>query len=93
MPREYTPRGLRRLLNLWPPYLFTGVRVRAIADDWRHAEVALRARGRNRNYVCTHFGGSLFAMTDPFWMLMVIHALGRDYIVWEKAGEVEFLNG
>ena len=91
MPREYTPRGLRRLLNLWPPYLFTGVRVRTIADDWRHAEVELRARWWNRNYVGVHFGGSLFAMTDPFWMLMVIHALGRDYIVWDRAGEIEFL--
>jgi acyl-coenzyme A thioesterase PaaI-like protein len=91
MPREYTARGLRRLLNLWPPYLFAGVRVCAIADDWWHAEVELRAHWWNRNYVGTHFGGSLFAMTDPFWMLMVIHALGRDYIVWDRAGEIEFL--
>lgn len=45
----------------------------------------------NRNYVGTHFGGSLFAMTDPFWMLMVLHHLGRDHLVWDKAGEIEFV--
>ena len=86
-----SPRGLRRLLNVWPPFLFAGVRVRAIGDDWRSAEVELRAHWWNRNYVGVHFGGSLFAMTDPFWMLLTIHAIGRDYIVWDKAGEIEFL--
>ena len=38
----------------------------------------------NRNYVGTHFGGSLFAMTDPFYMLMMMRNLGPDYIVWDK---------
>ena len=79
------------MLNLWPPYLFAGVRVRTIADDWGHAEVELRAHWWNRNYVGVHFGGSLFAMTDPFWMLLAVHRLGREYIVWDKAGEIAFL--
>ncbi len=91
MPRALSPRTLRRILNLWPPYLFAGVRVRAIGEDWRSAEVELRAHWWNRNYVGTHFGGSLFSMTDPFWMLLALHALGRDYIVWDKAGEIAFL--
>jgi acyl-coenzyme A thioesterase PaaI-like protein len=89
--RAVTARRLRRILNLWPPYLFAGVRVRTIADDWRHAEVELRAHWWNRNYVGVHFGGSLFAMTDPFWMLLAFHRLGREYIVWDKTGEIAFL--
>ncbi|MCM2335535.1 MAG: DUF4442 domain-containing protein [Pseudomonas sp.] len=84
-------RTLRHGLNLWPPFLFTGVHVTAIADDYRHARVELRMRPWNRNYVRTHFGGSLFAMTDPFWMLLVLQALGRDYIVWDKAGSIDFV--
>jgi hypothetical protein len=44
----------------------------------------------NRNYVGTHFGGSLFAMTDPFWMLLMLHAIGRDHIVWDRAAEITF---
>jgi acyl-coenzyme A thioesterase PaaI-like protein len=44
----------------------------------------------NANYVGTHFGGSLFAMTDPFYMLMVMANLGRDYIVWDKAASIRY---
>lgn len=82
---------LRHALNLWPPFLFSGIRVSMISRDWRHARVELRMRPWNRNYVGTHFGGSLFAMTDPFWMLMLLQSLGRDYIVWDKTGEIEFV--
>ncbi len=72
-----TPRTLRRILNLWPPFLFAGIRVTALSADFRQARVELRMRPWNRNYVGTHFGGSLFAMTDPFWMIMVKESLGR----------------
>ena len=82
---------MRRLLNVWPPFLFAGIRVAAISDDYRHATVDLRLRWYNRNYVGSHFGGSLFAMTDPFWMLLVMQALGRDYVVWDKAGSIDFV--
>ena len=44
----------------------------------------------NRNYVGTHFGGSLFAMTDPFYMLMMMRNLGPDYIVWDKHSRIDF---
>ena len=89
--KNLTPRKLRRLVNFWPPFLFTGIRLLEIADDWRYARVRLRLALFNRNYVGTHFGGSLFAMTDPFWMILVMECLGRDYIVWDKAGEIEFV--
>ena len=82
---------LRHILNLWPPFSFAGVHVTDLADDYRHARVELRMRPWNRNYVGTHFGGSLFAMTDPFWMLLTMKAMGRDYFVWDKAGTIEFI--
>jgi acyl-coenzyme A thioesterase PaaI-like protein len=85
------PRRLRRLMNLWPPFLFSGIRVLDIAEDWRSARVILRMRWYNRNYVGTHFGGSLFAMTDPYWMILVMECLGRDFIVWDKAADIEFV--
>ena len=81
---------LRHGLNLWPPFLFTGIHVARIGEDFRSARVELRMRPWNRNYVGTHFGGSLFAMTDPFWMLMTLHALGDDHIVWDKAATIDF---
>ena len=78
-------------MNLWPPFLFTGIHVTRIAPYWRHARVELRMRPWNRNYVRTHFGGSLFAMTDPFWMLLLMRLLGRDYYVWDQSGAIDFL--
>lgn len=89
--RTMTPGRLRRVFNLWPPYLFAGVRILHIAEDWRAADVEMRLHWWNRNYVGTHFGGSLFSMTDPFWMLLVLNALGRDYIVWDRAATIDFL--
>jgi acyl-coenzyme A thioesterase PaaI-like protein len=86
------PTRLKRLMNVWPPFVFSGVRVLDISEDWRQVTVRLRQRWFNRNYVGTHFGGTLFAMTDPFWMIMVMERLGRDYIVWDKAAEIEFVS-
>ncbi len=45
----------------------------------------------NRNYVGTHFGGSLYSMVDPFYMLMVMNVLGPEYIVWDKAASIDFI--
>lgn len=82
---------LRLAFNVWPPFLFTGIHVTGLAPDYRYARVELRLRWYNRNYVRTHFGGSLFAMTDPFWMIMMLQRLGPDYLVWDQAGEIRFL--
>ncbi len=79
-------------MNLWPPFLAAGVRVLEWSDDYRRARVRLRRRWYNANYVGTHFGGSLFAMTDPFWMIMVMENLGRDYRVWDQAAEIQFVS-
>ncbi|TWI10625.1 DUF4442 domain-containing protein [Aerolutibacter ruishenii] len=84
-------RLLRHGLNWWPPFLFAGIHVTALAADFRHARVELRMRPWNRNYVGSHFGGSLFAMTDPFWMLLALNALGPEYYVWDKEGAIEFV--
>ncbi|RAO75440.1 DUF4442 domain-containing protein [Dyella jiangningensis] len=81
----------RRLMNLWPPFFFNSIRVQHVAEDWSEVKVVLRLRPWNRNYVRTQFGGNLFAMTDPFWMLLAMHQLGNDYYVWDKAGAIEFV--
>ena len=85
------PGLLRHGMNLWPPFLFAGIHVRHISPDWRRVHVELRMRPWNRNYVGTHFGGSLFAMTDPFRMIPGLRCLGRDDVVWDQAGSIEFV--
>jgi acyl-coenzyme A thioesterase PaaI-like protein len=86
-----TATRLRWLLRVWPPFVFAGIRVTDLADDWSHVRVELRERWFNRNYVGTHFGGSLFAMTDPFWMILLLRRLGPGYRVWDAAGAIEFV--
>ena len=84
-------KTLRRGMNLWPPFLFSGIKVTHIAEDFREVTVELRNRRFNMNYVGVHFGGALFAMTDPFWMLMLMNILGRDYVIWDRAGSIEYI--
>lgn len=85
------PTLFKWMLNLYPPYLGTGIRVTRISPDYRELLVEMKLRFYNRNYVGSHFGGSLYAMTDPFYMLMLIQILGRDYIVWDKAAAIDFV--
>ncbi|MFS8101191.1 DUF4442 domain-containing protein [Lentzea alba] len=82
---------LRFGMNLWPPFLFAGIRVQEISPDYRYARVKMRLRPWNRNVFGTHFGGSLFAMTDPFWVLLLFNQLKGEHVVWDQAGEIEFV--
>ncbi len=78
---------MRWIMTLYPPYLGAGVSVRHMSADFRHVKVRMGLGWYNRNYVGTQFGGSLYSMVDPFYMLMLMENLGRDYIVWDKAAE------
>ncbi|HEX9120117.1 MAG TPA: DUF4442 domain-containing protein [Terriglobales bacterium] len=89
MPR-LRKRNMRRLLNLWPPLLGAGIRVKRLQSDWKEIDVEMNLHFWNANFVGTHYGGSLYSMTDPFYMLMLIQNLGRDYIVWDKSANIRF---
>lgn len=78
-------------MRVWPPYRAAGIRVRDISADWSYARVEMVQRWWNRNYVGTHFGGSLFSMTDPFYMLLYINRLGSDWTVWDYAARIRFV--
>lgn len=84
--------NLKLAINLYPPYLGAGIRVEHISPDFRSVRVAMPLTFYNRNYVGTHFGGSLYAMCDPFFMLMIIKNLGPDFVVWDKTGTIRFLH-
>jgi acyl-coenzyme A thioesterase PaaI-like protein len=82
---------LKTLLNYWPPFLGTGIWVKEISQNYHYIKVEMRMRFWNKNYVGTHFGGSLYAMTDPFYMLMLLNILGKNYIVWDKSSNINFV--
>jgi uncharacterized protein DUF4442 len=83
-------RHLRWALNLWPPFLGAGIRVKRLQSDWRAIDVEMKLHFWNSNFVGTHYGGSLYSMADPFYMLMLIDNLGADYIVWDKSASIRF---
>ena len=88
---RFTARQLRQGMKWWPPFLGAGIRVRSLSDDFRDAVVELKLGRLNRNAVGTHFGGSLYAMTDPFFMIMLLHNHGDDSLVWDKSGSIEYV--
>ena len=82
---------LRYGMNIWPPFWGAGIRVEKISQDYREVSVRLKLGLLNRNAMGVHFGGSLFAMTDPFYMIMVAQNVGKSYVVWDQAAKIEFL--
>lgn len=86
-----SPSILRRLMNIWPPFRFAGIRVVDIEPGFTGATVKLLLHPLSRNYMGTQFGGSMYSMTDPFWVILLIHQLGDGYVVWDRRAEVEYL--
>lgn len=85
-------RPMLKALRFYPPYLGAGVRVRDVAPDLSAIEVEMSLHPWNQNYVGTHFGGSLYAMVDPFFMLMVLRKLGPEFVVWDKSATIDFVS-
>lgn len=86
-----SPRLFRFILNVYPPYLGTGIWIDRISENWREIDVSMKLHWYNRNAMKTHFGGSLYSLVDPHLMLMLMQILGKDYIVWDKAASIDFL--
>jgi hypothetical protein len=81
---------LLTLLKYWPPYFGAGIRVKKVSADVTSIEVEMKFRFWNKNYVGTQFGGSLYSMIDPFYMIILLENLGKNYIVWDKAASIRF---
>lgn len=91
MSESWRSRLLRWRLNWFPAYRGTGARIAFISDDFLEVRVRLPLSWRTRNYVGTIFGGSLYGAIDPIYMVMLIRALGPDFVVWDKAASLRFL--
>ena len=85
------PKLLTKLFNFYPPYLGAGIRVENIDFINHHIRVRMHLNKLNQNIVGTQFGGSLYSMTDPFMMILLMQALGDDYVVWDKAAAIDFV--
>ncbi len=77
-------------MNCWFPFVGSAIHITTMSKDMRHVVVRMKLRWYNRNFVGTHFGGALFAMTDPFYMMMILTNLGSQYIVWDKHSSIVY---
>lgn len=87
-PKKMKLKTVARLMNLYPPFLGAGIKVKL--RDKLSFEISMPLNPMNRNYVGTQFGGSLYSMTDPFYMLILMNKLGREYLVWDKSAQIHF---
>lgn len=81
---------LLRFIRFWPPFLGSGISVKSFNSECSSLIVQMKMRFWNKNYVGTHYGGSLYSMTDPFYMLMLMNQLGKNYIVWDKSATIRY---
>ena len=82
---------LKQVLNLYPPLVGAGIRATKLSKDFRYAKITMPLTWYNRNYVGSHFGGSLYSMTDPWYMLMLLNILGKDFVVWDQAASIKYV--
>ncbi|AFU02935.1 PaaI family thioesterase [Nocardia brasiliensis] len=88
---KVTPQLMKWWLNIWPPLLFSGIRVTEIADDWTTATIRLKVNRLNQNIMGAAFGGSLSAMTGPLFMVLLMQQIGPEYRVWDTEGTIKFI--
>ncbi|NOZ34919.1 MAG: DUF4442 domain-containing protein [Chlorobi bacterium] len=80
-----------RRVSIYPPYLGAGIKLKQINEDFTRFEVHMKLRWYNKNIYGTHFGGSLYAMSDPFFVFIILNFFGKEYIVWDKSAKIEFV--
>jgi acyl-coenzyme A thioesterase PaaI-like protein len=89
-PQRWKPFVIRYGFNLHPAYRRTGGRVDYVSPDLATIRVRVPLNRGTRNLVGTIFGGSLFAITDGPHPFLLILALGRDYVIWDKAASIQY---
>jgi hypothetical protein len=78
-------------MGFWIPFWGAGISVESMDPHFFYLRSTLKLRWYNKNYVQTHFGGSIYSMTDPFYMLMLMHHLGPEFVVWDVAARIRFI--
>jgi acyl-coenzyme A thioesterase PaaI-like protein len=86
------PEFMRRAMNFYAPIRGAGIQVERIAPNFDEVEVVMPLTRRNKNIMGTQFGGSLYAMADPFFMLILMKRLGHRYHVWDQEASIRFVS-
>lgn len=85
------PHIFKHMINIYPPYVGAGIKVDEVNFDTGVIRITMGLNKLNQNIVGTQFGGSLYSMTDPFIMLLLMQKLGNEYVVWDKSASIDFI--
>ena len=87
-----SPSLLKAASRIWGPFLGAGVRIMNISPDFREIETRMKLHWYNKNIVGSHYGGSLYSMADPFYMMILLSNIGDKHYVWDKFASVEYVH-
>ena len=76
--------------NLSPMYKRSTAKIINVSDDLLNITIKLPISWKNKNYVNSIFGGSMFAAVDPIPMVQLMNLIGDDFVVWDKSAEIKF---
>lgn len=76
--------------NWSPMYRRSVGKLTHVSEDLLQVDIKLPLNYKNRNFVGSTFGGSLFSALDPIPMIQLLHILGDNYVVWDKSAQVRF---
>lgn len=84
------PALFKHGFNLSPMYRRSTAKIVEVSDDILNVRIKLPLSYKNRNYVNSIFGGSMFSAVDPIPMVQLMNIIGDRYVVWDKSAEIFF---
>ncbi len=76
--------------NLSPMYRRSTGRIQSVSEGLSEITIKIPHSYKNKNYVGSIFGGSMFSAVDPIPMIQLMTILENKYIVWDKSAEIRF---
>ena len=90
--KNFSPAFIKLFTHFYfLPYVGAGIKLSKLSPDFKEAETKMKLRWYNKNMVGSHFGGSLYSMTDPIYMLMLGAHIGDTHYVWDKSASIEYV--
>lgn len=91
---KYTPKALKWLLRIYPPFFFQRIWVKKIHEDFAGVDVKINRSIFNMNANKTIFGGTIFSAVDPFYAILIDQRLQsrgfKKTVAWLKSATIEY---
>lgn len=88
---EFMKYWMLYFFNFWPPFLGAGIKIDYISPDLTYVRVRLKKRPWTANIIGIQYGGSIFSMTDPFFMTILLMKMGKGYRILDKSTTISYL--